>query len=323
MTSHVSWKVPAASQPKIQDYHFDLERALSSVVVIHCTIPPDAYTAETLGVDRSGNGVLIDKGLILTIGYLIAEAETVWVHLGDGQVIEGFVLGMDQESGFGLVQTLANLDIQPITIGDSDSLLPNDEVIVGGAGGRSRSIATRVFTREDFAGYWEYFISDAIFTTPSHPNWGGAALISGTGELVGLGSLQIERENNGSVSQLNMNVPINLLPPLLSDIRRNGWITRPPRPWLGAYATELDGRVVLVGIAPRSPAARADMQTGDIILGINGRPVHDLGDFYQRLWASGPAGVEVNLILHRGGNTFNVKLKSDDRTRYLRKPRLH
>ena len=106
MPSLTEWKVPPSAQPRAEDYGYDLERALSSVVGLHSIIPPDAFTAETLGIERAGNGVLIDDGLVLTIGYLITEAETVWLHLGDGRVVEGHALGFDQETGFGLVQAL-------------------------------------------------------------------------------------------------------------------------------------------------------------------------------------------------------------------------
>ena len=80
MPALTEWKVPTSAQPRAEDYGYDLERALSSVVGLHSIIPPDGFTAETLGVERAGNGVLIDDGLVLTIGYLITEAQTVWLH---------------------------------------------------------------------------------------------------------------------------------------------------------------------------------------------------------------------------------------------------
>src|SRR5579883_1808254 len=109
MASVTEWKVPASVQPRPEDYGYDLERALSAVVGLHALIPSDAFTAETLGTERAGNGVLIDDGLVLTIGYLITEAERVWLHLGDGRVVEGHPLGFDGETGFGLVQALGRL----------------------------------------------------------------------------------------------------------------------------------------------------------------------------------------------------------------------
>src|SRR4051795_6495337 len=215
MPSLTEWKVPAAIQPRAEDYGFDLERALAAVVGLHSIIPPDAFTAETLGTERAGNGVVIGDGLVLTIGYLITEAETVWLHLGDGRVVEGHALGFDAETGFGLVQALGRIDLEPLPIGSSAAAKVNDRVVVGGVGGRTRSLAGRIAAKQEFAGYWEYLLDEAIFTYPAHPNWGGAGLISERGELIGIGSLQLERERDGKAEHVNMIVPIDLLKPVL------------------------------------------------------------------------------------------------------------
>ncbi|MEP7032044.1 MAG: S1C family serine protease, partial [Pseudolabrys sp.] len=194
MASLSEWKVPASAQPRAADYGFDLERALSSVVGLHSIVPSDAFTADTLGVERAGNGVLIDDGLVLTIGYLITEAETVWLHQNDGQVVQGHALGYDAETGFGLVQALGKVNLPVLPIGSSAAAEIGERVVVAGAGGRTRSLAGRIAAKQEFAGYWEYALDEAIFTHPAHPNWGGTALISSKGELIGIGSLQIERE---------------------------------------------------------------------------------------------------------------------------------
>src|SRR5689334_21084218 len=215
MASLIEWKVPQAVQPRAEDYSYDLERALSSVVGLHSIVPPDAFTADTLGVERAGNGVLIDDGLVLTIGYLITEAEAVWLHLGDGRAVEGHVLGFDSETGFGLVQALGRPGIAPLPLGSSAATKVGDRVVIGGAGGRTRSVASQIVAKQEFAGYWEYLLDEAIFTYPAHPNWGGTAMISAKGELTGIGSLQLEREREGKAEHVNMVVPIDLLKPIL------------------------------------------------------------------------------------------------------------
>lgn len=323
MAALTEWKVPQAVQPRAEDFGFDLDRALSAVVGLHAIIPADAFTADTLGTERAGNGVVIDDGLVLTIGYLITEAETVWLHLGDGRVVQGHALGVDQETGFGLVQALGPLDIDPLPIGDSHSVAVDDRVVVGGVGGRTRSVSGRIAARQEFAGYWEYALDQAIFTAPAHPNWGGTALISTRGELLGIGSLQIERELGGKTEHLNMVVPIDLLKPVLNDLRKFGRVNKPARPWLGLYATEIEDKIVIVGIAPRGPAARAELKTGDLILAVNGDTVSDPATFYRKLWALGPAGVDVPLTLYREGDTFDVVVVSTDRNKMLKAPRMH
>jgi S1-C subfamily serine protease len=323
MASLIEWRVPAAVQPRVEDYGYDLERALSSVVGLHSIIPADAFTADTLGVERAGNGVLIDDGLVLTIGYLITEADTVWLHLGDGGVVQGHALGFDQETGFGLVQALGSIDLPSLEIGSSKAAEVGERVVVGGAGGRTRSLAGRIAAKQEFAGYWEYVLDEAIFTYPAHPNWGGTALISSEGKLIGIGSLQLERAREGKNEHLNMIVPIDLLDPVLQDLRKFGSANRPVRPWLGLYSTEIEDKIVVVGIAPKGPAARAEIKTGDVVVAVKGDRVSTLAGFYRKVWALGRAGVEVPLTLYREGVTFDVRVNSSDRAKFLKGPRLH
>jgi S1-C subfamily serine protease len=323
MPSLTEWKVPPANQPRSADYSFDLDRALSAVVGLHSIIPPDAFSAETLGTERAGNGVVIDDGLILTIGYLITEAEAVWLHLGDGRVVEGHALGFDSESGFGLVQALGHIDLEPLPLGASSKAAIGDRVVLGGAGGRTRSVACHIAARQEFAGYWEYLLDDAIFTHPAHPNWGGTGLISSRGELIGIGSLQLEREREGKAEHVNMVVPIDLLQPVLDDLRKFGRVNKPARPWLGMYSTEIDNKVVVIGISAKGPAGRAELKAGDVILAINGEKISSQTEFYRKLWALGPAGVDVPLTVYHEGVTFDVVLTSIDRTKLLKAPRLH
>jgi S1-C subfamily serine protease len=323
MASLVEWKVPQAVQPRAEDYSYDLERALSSVVGLHSIVPPDAFTADTLGVERAGNGVLIDDGLVLTIGYLITEAETVWLHLGDGRVVQGHALGFDSETGFGLVQALGKIDLPTLTIGSSKAVEVGERVVIGGAGGRTRSLAGRIAAKQEFAGYWEYVLDEAIFTYPAHPNWGGTALIAASGQLAGIGSLQLERAREGKNEHLNMVVPIDLLKPILDDMRKFGRVNRPVRPWLGLYSTEIEDKVVVVGIAPKGPASRAEIKTGDVVVAVKGERVSTLGGLYRKVWALGQAGVEVPLTLYRDGVTFDVRVNSSDRAKFLKGPRLH
>jgi S1-C subfamily serine protease len=317
------WRVPPANQPRPGDYSFDVDEVLSSIVGLHSIVPSDAFTAETLGTERGGNGVVIDDGLILTIGYLITEAQQVWLHLSDGRVMEGHALGFDAVSGFGLVQALGRLSIDPIPLGTSASAQIGDRVVIGGAGGRTRSVAGQIAAKQEFAGHWEYLLDEAIFTFPAHPNWGGTGLISTRGELIGIGSLQLEREREGKAEHVNMIVPIDLLKPGLDDLRKFGRVNKPSRPWLGMYSTEIDNRVVVIGVSAKGPAAGAELKAGDIILAVNGEKVSSQTAFYRKLWALGPAGVDVPLTVYHDGVTFDVTLTSIDRARLLKAPRLH
>jgi S1-C subfamily serine protease len=324
MTSVGDWEFPRSAQPKPEDYSYDLEQALNAVVVLRATVPADAFTAETLGTERAGNGVMIGDGVVLTIGYLITEADTVWLTLFDGRAVPGHVLAYDQVTGFGLVQALARVDVPALALGDSGRARVGEPVVVAGAGGRKHSLAARIVAKQEYAGYWEYVVDEAIFTAPSHPNWGGTAMIGGTGDLLGVGSLQLQQASErGSAQNLNMIVPIDLLKPILHDLRTTGQSGLPPRPWLGLYATEGEGHVVIVGMAARGPAARANVHAGDVVLSVAGSEVGSLGEFFRKIWSLGRAGVEVPMTLMREGRTMEVRVTSSDRTRLLKGPSLH
>ncbi|MFZ1924144.1 MAG: S1C family serine protease [Xanthobacteraceae bacterium] len=325
MPSVSNWKVPSSAQPKAADYSYDLEHALASVVGLRSIVPADAFTADTLGTERAGNGVFIrGNGLVLTIGYLITEADTLWITLNDGRSVQGHVLGYDQETGFGLVQALAKLDVPGLAIGDSTAASVGERVVVGGFGGRQRSVAARIVAKQEFAGYWEYVLDEAIFTAPAHPNWGGTALIGPAGDLIGIGSLQLQHAvEKGQTQNINMMVPIDLLKPIVDDLMKFGRRNAPPRPWLGLYATEVEDRLVVVGLADRGPAKKADLRTGDIILSVAGKDVSDLAGFFRHIWAQGPAGVDVPLSVYRDGETMEFKVKSSERNRFLKGPSLH
>ncbi len=325
MPSVSDWKVPTSAQPKSEDYAYDLDRALASVVALRATVPSDAFTAETLGTERAGNGVFIrGNGLVLTIGYLITEADQIWITLNDGRSVPGHVLGYDQETGFGLVQALAKLEVPALEIGESSTAAVGEPVVVGGAGGRHRSVAANIVAKQEFAGYWEYVLDEAIFTSPAHPNWGGTALIGPAGDLIGIGSLQLQQAaERGKTENINMIVPIDLLKPIADDLLKFGRRNMPPRPWLGLYATEVENRLVIVGLADRGPAKKADLRTGDIVLSVGGTDVNDLATFFRRIWAQGQAGVEVPITIYRDGETMEMRVKSSERNRFLKGPSLH
>jgi S1-C subfamily serine protease len=325
MPSVSDWKIPSTAQPKPDDYHYDLDHALTAMVGLRSIVPPDAFTADTLGTERAGHGVFIrGNGLVLTIGYLITEAETIWLTLSDGRSVQGHVLGYDQETGFGLVQALAKLDVPALAIGRSSAASVGERVVVGGAGGRARSVAARIVAKQEFAGYWEYVLDEAIYTAPAHPNWGGTALIGPEGDLLGIGSLQLQHVvDKGEPQNINMIVPIDLLQPIFDDLLKTGRRAGPPRPWLGLYATEVENRLVVVGLADRGPAKKADLRNGDIVLSVAGKEVSDLAGFFRRIWAQGQAGVDVPLTIYRDGATMDVRIKSSERNRFLKGPSLH
>jgi len=296
-----------------------LVEATNAVVGLHVKAVANARSNETLGQVRDGSGVLIAKDLILTIGYLILEADEVQVTDADGTTIPAAVIAYDHATGFGLVRAFAPLAQKPITLGTANPVATLDRLmIVNGGAEQAVSVAT-VVSKRKFAGYWEYLIDNAIFTTPPRLDHSGAALINRDGELVGIGSLFVlDAMVPGEKMPGNMFVPVDLLKPILDDMVRTGAQPATHRPWLGVNSLEEDGRVKVMQVNEESPAAKAGITPGDIILSVNGQPVESLEKFYSAVWTRGPAGVSVVLGVLHGTSLKEVTVQSIDRREFMR-----
>lgn len=300
------------------------EEILMSVVKIRATIPSEAESAGTLGTDRQGNGVVIDtEGTILTVGYLIREAQSVMVTAQGGQSVSARVIGYDFGTGFGLLRAEKNLGVKPIGLGTSSAVQTGDSILVAGHGGKELAQVSRVISRQEFAGYWEYLLDAAIYTLPAFANFSGAALIDADGKLIGIGSLftQVLVQGWGLVG-CNIAIPIDLLGPILDDLRNTGRSRKEQQPWLGINAAESQGRIFITKITAGGPAEKAAMKPGDIVLTVDGKEVSSLSDFYRKVWAIGTAGVQIPLTILQGSKIREIKVHSIDRhQRSVSKPK--
>lgn len=285
-----------------------------SVVKISVKAVPDARSARTLGPQREGTGVVIDSsGLVLTIGYLVTEADTIELATADGRKFPANVVGYDTITGLGLVKALKPLPIKPVDFGESSGASLRDLVLIVGFDGVAPAY---IVSKRPFVGYWEYLLTEAIYTAPATVNWQGAALLSREGKLLGIGSLAV----GDAVGRVpgNMFVPIDTLKPVLGDFIANGRATTKPRPWLGITSQEVQGKVIVTRVSAEGPAEDAGLEAGDIILGLGGQPLTGQADFYTRLWKSGDAGIEVTLDVLKGNKIEMVKVKSIARERHFR-----
>jgi len=323
MAESEEWAFPAELQPSPDEVAFDLRSVLDAVVSLRSEVPEDAFTASVLGTERAGNGVVIrDDGLVLTIGYLITEAETIWLTTNRGTVVAGHPLAYDVVTGFGLVQPLGRIGAPTLARGRSTASAVGDDVVVIGHGGREHALKAELIAKREFAGYWEYVLDEALFTSPPHPQWGGAALIDADGQLLGIGSLLVQEIFEGESVQGNMFVPIDLLDPILDDLLRFGAPARPPRPWLGMYTSEAGQRLIVSGLAKGAPADAAGVQLGDVVLEVAGERVDGLADLFRKVWRLGTAGVDVPLTLARDSGIVRLSVRSADRSDFLKKPQL-
>jgi S1-C subfamily serine protease len=295
------------------------DETLNAVVAVSAKILANARSAETLGLQRQGTGVLVRNGYALTIGYLVIEAESVQVTGADGRTLPATVAGYDHASGFALLRIVGAMPAKPLPLGDSTALAERDPAMAVTAGARDSPSLVYVVSRRPFSGSWEYLLDSAIYTYPPVMDWSGAPLISAKGELLGVGSLIVpDAGGPGTQSPGNMFVPIDLLKPILDDLIAKGRRDAPARPWLGVNADEVRGRLFVGRVSPDGPAARAGLKSGDIILAVGSEEVTTLAEFYRKVWSRGSAGTAVPLKVLQGSRVRDVTVRSIDRIEYFR-----
>jgi S1-C subfamily serine protease len=297
-----------------------LEELVSAVVRIKTYINPDGQTVQSLGRERSGSGIVIDEeGLVLTIGYLMVEAHAAEVVTNAGRTVPASIVGYDHETGFGLLKAIEPLKLKPLPFGKSADLKKEDPVLVASAGGPNMVGAAHVVAKREFAGNWEYLLDEAIFTSPPHPAWSGAALISRDGKLVGVGSLIVgDAAGKGDSTPGNMFVPIDRLPPILADLIADGRPASPPKPWIGVTTVEMHGRLVVSRVTAGGPAEKAGLQRGDIIVGVAGEPAKTMAEFYRKVWARGNAGTTVPVDVLQDNAVKRIDVTSMNRLDHLK-----
>jgi len=297
-----------------------VDELLTAVVGIHATVPAQARTADSLGKERVGSGVLIDSnGLIVTIGYLILEAEQVEIVLPGGELVPVKLLAYDYETGFGLLRASADVNIRPMELGSSAGLTPGEKMLIASYGG-FQTVRPAMFTGErEFAGYWEYLLEDALFTVPPYPRFGGAALITPSGKLIGIGSLAVGDAITGEqMVPGNMFLPIDRLKSVLGDLLTDGRSSGPRKPWLGIYTVEVEGGLLVQRVADDGPAMAAGIEPGDIITATGGNSVVSMADFYRKVWAQGEPGDMISITVIKGTDVYELAIRSGDRYRWLR-----
>jgi S1-C subfamily serine protease len=302
-----------------------LERVLHSVVRVRSYVPPEADSAKRLGSEREGNGVVVGEGgLIVTVSYLVTEAMSVEIVDEGGRTLSASVVGFSNESGLAILRSPSMADRNPVPLGDSAALAERTPVIVSGAGGLSNAIPAVVVSRRPFAGSWEYLLERAIYTAPAHPDWGGAALISAQGTLLGVGSLMTGQARRGGEKMAgNVFIPVDILRPMLDEVAATGTVKPQPHPWLGLNPHEHPGGLIVGRLSTKSPAIAAGIRRGDLVTALGGRPVDDLADFYRRMWAMGAPGIDVPLTILRDGRSFTVKVRSASRYQFLAKEKTY
>ncbi len=294
-------------------------RVLSAVVAVESKVPASARTAPALGTERAGSGVVIDgDGLIVTIGYLILEASEVTVTALGHEPTPAEIVAYDHATGFGLIRASRPLGVIPMPLGRSNAVAEFDRLLVTAFGGVQAVRPAVAVSRREFAGYWEYLLDGAIFTSPPYPMFGGAALLDSNGHLVGIGSLVVGDALQGErMLPGNMFVPIDALKSVMGDLLSHGR-SLGSRPWIGVYSQEVEGLIVIQRVAEDGPAARADVRAGDVMVEIDGQSVTTLAGFYRALWSNRKPGDRVKITVLRGNELRSLIVETGDRYAWLK-----
>jgi S1-C subfamily serine protease len=298
-----------------------MQEAVRAVVGVAAQVPETARSARTLGTERQGSGVVIGSdGLVLTVGYLILEASRVIVTTATGDEIEAKVVAYDYDTGFGLLRAKFSERVKAIEFASSKELKGGDAVYVASRIADVDVTPATIVARREFAGYWEYLLSEAIFTAPQYPAFGGAPLLTTDGRLLGIGSLAVRNAAGENIFKPgNMFIPIDHLPPVLGDLLAFGKRSGKERPWLGIWSAEGDnGEVVLGGVQPDSPASRAGLRKGDVIVKVEDQEIAGQADLYKKLWAAGERAPEIALTLKRDGEMVVQKVQAIGRSAFFK-----
>jgi len=299
--------------------HF--EKIYESIVRITSTVPDEARTAASLGTSRRGTGVVIDNKHILTIGYIVAEADKIEIGLPGGKEVPGDLVAYDHSSGFGILKTILPTKLNPLKLGDSDNISEEDLLFVMPYPDQGQGSGAKAVSRRSFAGWWEYYLEKPIYTYPMNQSWAGTPLLNEFGEVVGIGSLYVQESVPGIQSPGNLFVPINILKPILSDLLKNGRRTKQINPYMGINSEESNGKVYITRVSENGPAARAGILSKDIILSVNGIKVNSIKDFYLTAWSLGGPGTLIKLEVERDQKKISFDIKTVDRMDYFVKPK--
>jgi len=317
----IFFQISFAEEKKKIETQEHFEKIYESIVRITSTVPDEARTAASLGTSRRGTGVVIDDKHILTIGYIVAEADKIEIGLPGGKEVPGDLVAYDHSSGFGILKTILPTKLNPLKLGDSDNISEEDLLFVIPYPDQGQGSGARAVSRRSFAGWWEYYLEKPIYTYPMTQSWAGTPLLNSYGEIIGIGSLYVQESVQGVQSPGNLFVPVNILKPILSDLLKNGRRTKQINPYMGINSEESNGRVNITRVSENGPAAKAGIMSKDIILSVNGIKINSIKEFYLTAWSFGGPGTPLKLEVERDQKKISFDIKTVDRMDYFVKPK--
>jgi serine protease Do/serine protease DegQ len=277
-----------------------------------------------------GSGVIVDakRGLVLTNNHVIANAVHITVTLIDGRQLEAEVVGSDPETDVAVIKMPAeNLtDIKPA---DSDALRVGDFVVaIGHPFGLGQTVTSGIISALGRSGLGIEGYEDFIQTDASiNPGNSGGALVNLNGELVGINTA-IFSQSGGNIG-IGFAIPINLAMQIAEQILETGEVKRG---FLGvsmqdispslaeAFGLDRQGGAIINEVLDGSPADKAGLKTGDIVISIDGKQIRDANDLGNRVGLL-PVGETIKFKVLRDGKQSEFVVKIDEKTQTSTNPR--
>ena len=274
---------------------------------------PDAPQAEQF--NAVGSGVIIDatNGYVLTNNHVVENADRVMVTLKDGRQLEAKVAGTDPQTDIAVLK-ISPSRLTALPLGDSKKVLVGDYVVaIGNPFGLGQTATFGIVSAVGRSGLGIEGYEDFIQTDASiNPGNSGGALVNFRGELIGINSAIFSR--TGSNVGVGFAVPANMARWVAQQLVASGKVTRGSLgvtvqdltpPLAQAMGTDRTGGAVVAQVAPRSPAAKAGLQRGDIITALDADPVNSSSQLRNAIAERTP-GTNVRVTLLRDGQEQNV-----------------
>jgi serine protease Do len=273
---------------------------------------PKEYKQSSLG-----SGVIVDKdGYILTNNHVVKDADEIKVKLSDDREFKGKVIGVDPKTDLAVIKIDSN-HLPVIKLGDSDKLRVGETVIaIGNPFGLSYTVTSGIISATGranvgIADYEDFIQTDAAI----NPGNSGGALVNVRGELVGINTAIFS--TTGGYQGIGFAIPSNMAKVVMESLIKKGKVIRG---WLGVTIQPLtpdlvkqfnigDEKGVLVGdVVEDSPAEKAGIERGDVIVEFDGKKVEDVVNL-RNMVANTLPNEEVTINLIRDGKPKTVKVK--------------
>jgi S1-C subfamily serine protease len=283
------------------------------VAFLRAEIPAKHPSAAVLGEERMGAGVAVTPEHLLTAHYLVLGASRVEVTGLDGRARPAGRVSLDHDSGLALL-TVEGAAFEAARLSDEELQAGDPVFMITCTGdGQRRGASGHVSFVGPFEAFWEYMLDRAVMTNIVNPGLAGGPLLEGNGRVAGIVSLGL-----GAVGRYSLAIPISLFRERRARLESGEPVPRAQRhAWIGFYPQASEDGIGVSGVVSGGPAESAGLRRGDLLVTVDGQPVHDLRQLYRALWKKGP-GETVGMQVLRDEAIHVIEVVAGDRDEFYK-----